>query len=212
MKKNKITPLKIAVHVIGVFPLAKMLFEFFTNSLTVNPIQDLEQQTGFAAVTILLLSLATTPLRTVFGWRQPTKHRRALGLYAFFYAFLHVAIYVGLDYGFNLNLLLADVFDKRYTLVGSIAFLLLLPLAITSFNYWMRKLGKNWKRLHKLVYLIGPLVIVHFAWARKGDIFSLQGDVMQPFIYGIIVLLLLSLRLPPVKDFFTDRNKRSARA
>jgi len=211
MKKLKITPLQIAVHLIGIFPLSKMLFDFFVDNLTVNPIQDLEKRTGFAAVTILLLSLSTTPLRTVFGWRQPTRHRRALGLYAFLYAFLHVAIYVGLDYGFNLNLLLADVFEKRYTLVGSIAFILLLPLAITSFNWWMRKLGKNWKRLHKLVYLIGPLVIIHFAWARKGDIFSLQGDVLQPFIYGLIVLLLLGLRLPLVKTFFTKRKKRSVR-
>lgn len=209
---KKFTPLRIAVHLIGIFPLAKMLFDFFTNNLTVNPIQDLEQRTGFAAVTILILSLSATPLRTVFNWRQPSKHRRALGLYAFMYAFLHVSIYIALDYGFNLNLLLADIFEKRYTLVGSIAFTLLLALAITSFNWWMRKLGKNWKRLHKSVYLAAPLVIIHFAWARKGDIFTLQGNVLQPFIYGIIVLLLLGLRIPPVKNFFTKRKKRTASA
>ena len=212
MKKLKLTPLRIAIHVIGIFPLAKLIFDFFTDNLTINPIQYLEQQTGFAAVTILILSLATTPLRTVFNWRQPTKHRRALGLYAFFYALLHVTIFTAVDYGFNINLLIEATFEKRYTLIGSIAFFLLLALAITSFNYWMRKLGKNWKRLHKLVYLIAPLVIVHFAWARKGDIFSLQGDVLQPFIYGIIVLLLLIVRIPPVKNFFTKRSKRSARA
>lgn len=207
---KKITPLRIAIHAISIFPLAMMLFDFFTNNLTVNPIQDLEQRTGFAAITILILSLATTPLRTVFNWRQPTKHRRALGLYAFMYAFLHVSIYIALDYGFNLNLLLADVFEKRYTLVGSIAFTLLLALAATSFNWWMRKLGKNWKRLHKAVYLIAPLVVIHFAWARKGDIFSLQGDVLQPFIYGVIVLLLLGARLPLAKRFFATRSLKSS--
>lgn len=212
MKKLKLTPLRVAIHVIGIFPLARLLYKFFTNDLTINPIQYLEQQTGLAAVTILVLSLATTPMRILFNWRQPTKHRRALGLYAFFYAFVHVTIFVALDYGFNLDLLLEATFEKRYTLVGSIAFILLLALAATSFNWWMRKLGKNWKRLHKAVYLIAPLVIIHFAWSLKGDIFKLQGDVIQPLIYGIIVILLLVVRIPPVKKFFTNRNKRSARA
>ena len=212
MKKLKLTPLRIAIHIIGIFPFAKLLFDYFTSNLTINPIQYLEQQTGLAAVTLLVLSLTTTPLRTVFNWRQPTKHRRALGLYAFFYALLHVTIFTAIDYGFNLNLLFEATFEKRYTLVGSIAFILLLALAVTSFNWSMRKLGKNWKRLHKLIYLIAPLVIVHFAWSLKGDIFTLQGDVIKPLIYGIIVLLLLGLRLPPVKNFFATRTKRSARA
>lgn len=211
MKKIKLTPLRIAIHLIGIFPLVRLLYKFFTSDLTINPIQYLEQQTGLAAVTILVLSLATTPMRILFNWRQPTKHRRALGLYAFFYAALHVIIFVAIDYGFNLSLLIEATFEKRYTLVGSIAFILLLVLAATSFNYWMKKLGKNWKRLHKLVYIIAPLVIIHFAWSLKGDIFSLQGDVIKPLIYGIIILLLLSLRIPPVKNFFSNRKKRSAR-
>ena len=211
MKKLKLTPLRIAIHLIGIFPFAKLLFDYFANNLTINPIQYLEQQTGLAAVTLLVLSLTTTPLRTVFNWRQPSKHRRALGLYAFFYAFVHVTIFTAIDYGFNLNLLFEATFEKRYTLVGSIAFFLLLALAATSFKWSMRKLGKNWKRLHKLIYLIAPLVIVHFAWSIKGDIFTLQGDVIRPLIYGAIVLLLLGLRLPPVKNFFAKRTKRSAR-
>ncbi len=208
MKKLKLTPLRIAIHVIGIFPLAKLLFDYFTDNLTINPIQYLEQRTGFAAITILVLSVATTPLRTVFNWREPSKHRRALGLYAFFYAALHVIIFTAIDYGFNLNLLVEATFEKRYTLVGSITFVLLLLLAITSFKWWMKKLGKNWKRLHKLVYLIAPLAVLHFAWARKGDIFTLQGNVIQPLIYGIIVLLLLGLRLPPVKNLFNTKRAR----
>lgn len=209
---KKLPPLQIAVHLIGSLPFVLMLIAILTGNLTVNPIQDLEQRTGFAAISLLVLSLATTPLHTVFNWRAPSKHRRALGLYAFFYAFLHVGIYIALDYGFNLNLLLADTFEKRYTLVGSLAFMLLLALASTSFSWAMRKLGKNWKRLHKTVYLAAPLVVIHFAWARKGDIFSLQGDVLQPLIYGLIVIVLLGLRIPAIKTFFTKRNKRSARA
>lgn len=206
MKKLKLTPLQIAVHLVGILPFVRLLYKYFTNDLTINPIQYLEQQTGLAAVTILVLSLATTPLRTVFNWRQPTKHRRALGLYSFFYAALHVIIFSAIDYGFNLNLLFEATFEKRYTLVGSIAFILMLALAATSFNWSMRKLGKNWKRLHKAVYIIAPLVIIHFAWSLKGDIFTLQGDVIKPLIYGIIVLLLLGLRLPPVKNIFKRKH------
>ncbi len=209
MKKLKLTPLRIAVHLIGILPLVRLLYKFFTNDLTINPIQYLEQQTGLAAVTILVLSLATTPLRILFNWRQPTKHRRALGLYAFFYALVHVIIFVAIDYGFNMNLLIEATFEKRYTLVGSIAFMLLLALAVTSFNWWMKKLGKKWKVLHKAVYIIAPLVIVHFAWALKGDIFTLQGDVLLPLIYGIIVLLLLIVRIPPIRKFLTSRHARA---
>ncbi len=206
---KKITPLKILIHLVGIFPLAKLIFDFLTNNFSPNPIQDLEQDTGFAAVTLLVLSLATTPLRTLFGWRQPTRHRRALGLYAFLYATLHVIVFTAIDYGFDLSLLFEATFEKRYTLVGSIAFLLLVPLAVTSYKWGMKKMGKNWKRLHQSIYLIAPLVIIHFAWARKGDIFTLQGDVLQPFIYGVIVLLLLGLRIPPVKNFFTSRRARA---
>jgi sulfoxide reductase heme-binding subunit YedZ len=209
MKKLKLTPLRIAVHLIGILPLVRLLYKFFTNDLTINPIQYLEQQTGLAAVTILVLSLATTPLRILFNWRQPTKHRRALGLYAFFYALVHVIIFVAIDYGFNMNLLIEATFEKRYTLVGSIAFMLLLALAVTSFNWWMKKLGKKWKVLHKAVYIIAPLVIVHFAWALKGDIFTLQGDVLLPLIYGIIVLLLLIVRISPIRKFLTSRHARA---
>lgn len=206
MKKLKLTPLRIAIHLIGIFPLVRLLYKFFTNNLTINPIQYLEQQTGLAAVTILVLSLAATPMRILFNWRQPTKHRRALGLYACFYALMHVTIFVALDYGFNLDLLLEATFEKRYTLIGSIAFILLLALAVTSFNWWMRKLGKNWSRLHKTIYVIAPLVIIHFAWSLKGNIFSLQGDVIKPLIYGIVVLLLLTVRIPPVRKFFVARH------
>ena len=199
MKKFSYTPLQILIHLGALFPLAKLLFDYFTNNFSPNPIQDLEQETGFAAITLLILSLATTPLRTLFNWKALSKHRRALGLYAFFYATLHVTVYLAIDYGFDLNLLIEATLEKRYTLIGTTAYLLLIPLAFTSTKYWMRKLGKNWKKLHKLVYLIAPLLILHFSWARKGDIFSLQGDILLPFIYGVIVIVLLLLRISPIK-------------
>ncbi len=202
MAKKKPSPLNIFVHLLALYPLGKLLFDYFTNNFSPNPIQDIEQDTGFAAVTLLLFSLATTPLRILFNWKEPGKYRRVLGLYAFLYATLHVIAYVALDYGFNLPLLIENTFEKRYTLVGSLAFLLLIPLAITSYKWGMKKIGKNWKTLHKTVYLIAPLVIIHFAWARKGDIFSLQGDVLQPFLYGVILIFLLILRISGIRKFF----------
>jgi len=203
------TPLQILIHLGALFPFAKLVFDFFTNNFSPNPIQDLEQQTGFAAITILILSLASTPLNTLFGWRELLKRKRSLGLYAFFYATLHVTVYLAIDYGFDLNLLLEATLEKRYTLIGTIAYLLLIPLAITSYKWGMKKIGKNWKKLHKLVYLIAPLLILHFAWARKGDIFSLQGDVLQPLIYGLIVILLLFLRIPQIKKAITSLRKKT---
>ena len=204
---KKLTPLQILIHLGALFPFAKLLFDYFTNNFSPNPIQDLEQQTGFAAITLLILSLTITPLNTLFGWRELLKRKRTLGLYAFFYATLHVTVYLAIDYGFDLNLLVEATLEKRYTLIGTTAYLLLIPLAFTSTKYWMRKLGKNWKKLHKLVYLIAPLLILHFSWARKGDIFSLQGDVLLPFIYGLIVTLLLLLRIPQIKKSVASFRK-----
>ncbi len=201
------TPIKILVHILGIFPLAKLLFDFFTHNFSPNPIQDLEHETGFAAITLLILSLSTTPLRTLFNWGKLTKHRRALGLYAFLYATLHVIIYIAVDYGFNLNLLVEETLEKRYTLVGTTAYLLLVPLAITSYKWGMKKVGKSWKKLHQLVYLIAPLLVLHFAWARKGDIFSLQGDILLPFIYGLFVVLLLFLRISFVRKKIVSLRK-----
>ena len=199
MTMKKLTPLQILIHLGALFPFAKLLFDYFTNNFSPNPIQDLEQQTGVAAITLLILSLAITPLNTLFGWRELLKRKRTLGLYAFFYATLHVTVYLAIDYGFDLNLLIEATLEKRYTLIGTTAYLLLIPLAFTSSKYWMRRLGKNWKKLHKLVYLIAPLLILHFSWARKGAIFSLQGNVLQPFIYGLIVVFFLFLRIPLIR-------------
>ncbi len=196
---KKLKPLSILVHVGSLLPLAKLIFDFLTNNFSPNPIQDLEQQTGFAAITLLILSLAITPLRTLFNWRAPAKYRRVLGLYAFLYATLHVTVYFAIDYAFDFSLLFEATLEKRYTLIGTISYLLLIPLAITSYKWGMKKIGKNWKKLHKTVYLIAPMLILHFAWARKGDIFSLQGDVLQPLIYGVLVILFLVVRIPVIR-------------
>ncbi len=200
MKKPRYSLLQILVHIGGWAPLAVIAYNFFTRHLTANPIQAIEQQTGIQALTFLLLSLACTPLSSIFGWHALIKRRRALGNYAFLYATVHVTTFVWLDYGLDLLAIWRDVGTKWYILIGLTAFLLLLPLAFTSFTYWMKRLGKNWKRLHKLVYIISPLVAVHFLLSVKGDIFRLRGNISEPVLYGSIALILLALRIARVKN------------
>jgi len=204
MKKSRYTPLQIIMHIYAWSALAHLLFDFAVGNLSVNPIQDLEQRTGRAAITLLVLSLMSTPLNTLFGWKELLKRRRALGLYTFMYATIHVLIFLDLDYGLSWSLIFQSVFEKPYILVGATSFLLLIPLAVTSFDVWKKRLKKNWKRLHQVVYFIAPLVVLHFAWSKKGSIFELQGDVLRPLIYGLVVLILLILRIPRIRKFFAS--------
>jgi sulfoxide reductase heme-binding subunit YedZ len=210
MKKllSRYTPLQIAMHLYAWSTIARLLIEFATGTISVNPIQEMEQRTGRHAITLLVLSLACTPLNTLFGWRELLKRRRALGLYAFMYATIHVIIFVDLDYGLAWSLILRTVFDKPYILVGMTSFLLLIPIALTSFNIWKVRLGKNWKRLHQIVYFIAPLVILHYAMSKKGNILTLQGDVVRPFIYGLVLLLLLTFRIKPIRTFLASLRSR----
>ena len=196
---KRYTPLQIAVHIYAWSALVHILFDLLTGNVSANPIQELEQRTGRHAITLLVLSLACTPLNTLFKWPELIKRRRTLGLYAFLYATIHVLIFVNLDYGLAWSLIIQTVFEKPYIIVGMIAFLLLVPLAITSFNIWKVRLKKNWKRLHQLVYLIAHLVVLHYAWSKKGDFFALQGEIVRPLIYGLVVVILLAFRIPQVR-------------
>jgi methionine sulfoxide reductase heme-binding subunit len=196
---KRYTPLQIIVHIGAWFPLAHLIFDFTTGNLSPNIIQDLELRTGRAAILMLILTLVCRPLHTLFGWREPLKRSRTLGLYAFMYATIHMLIFVELDYGLAWSLITQNIIQKPRLIVGILAFLLLVPLAITSFDIWKVRLGKNWKRLHRIIYVIAPLAILHYAWSRKGDIFALQGDILQPLIYGLILAVLLILRIPPVR-------------
>jgi sulfoxide reductase heme-binding subunit YedZ len=199
MSKKRFTPLQGLVHFTGWLPLGLLFFDFLNDNLTANPIQAIEQRTGLNAITFLLLSLACTPAASILGWSELTQRRKALGNYGFFYAALHVTAFFVLDYGLDLAAIWRDVGTKSYIIVGALAFLLLLPLALTSFNYWIKRLGKNWKRLHRLAYLISPLVVAHFFMAKKGDLLNLSGDIFQPLAYGVVTLILLLLRLAPLK-------------
>lgn len=201
MKKflTRYTPLQFAMHAYAWSVLVILIFQFFTDNLTVNPIQALEQRTGRHAITLLVLSLACTPLNTLLKWPELLKRRRALGLYAFMYATIHVLIFLHLDYGLAWSLIVQTIFEKPFVIVGVISFLLLIPLAWTSFDIWKKRLGKKWKRLHQVVYVIAPLVVLHYAWSKKGDFFALQGEIVRPLIYGLIVVLFLVMRIPQVR-------------
>jgi methionine sulfoxide reductase heme-binding subunit len=199
--------LRILTHLGALTPLVWLLWDYWFNNLTVNPIQDITFRTGKPALILLVLSLACTPVNTLFGFKQVLPLRKPLGLYAFMYVCLHFLTFVGLDYGFAWSLLYEAIFEKRYALVGFAAFLILLPLAITSTQGWMRRLGKNWKRLHRWVYLVGILAVVHYVWLVKADI-------REPLLYGAAVVLLLCLRLPAVRKFianFRNRFKKERR-
>lgn len=201
---SKITPLQAIIFLGAWIPLSLIVIDFFTGQLSINPIQDIEQRTGRLAILWVVLSLVATPMNSLFGWREPIKRRRALGLYGFMFAALHVTTFLILDFGFNWGLILNEVIKRNYILVGATAFTLLLALAITSFGSWKKRLKKNWKRLHNTVYVIAPLLVIHYAWAKKGDIFRLQGDIIRPLIYGIVVIILLVVRIKPVKKAISN--------
>ena len=196
---KRYTPLQIIMHIYAWSALVHLLFDLATGNLSANPIQELEQRTGRHAITLLILALACTPLNTLFKWSEPLKRRRALGLYAFMYATIHVIIFIDLDYGLAWSLIIQTIFEKPYIVVGMLTFLMLIPLAFTSFDIWKKRLGKKWKRLHQIIYLIAPLAVLHYAWGKKGDFFRLQGEIILPLIYAVIVILLLVMRIPQVR-------------
>ncbi len=207
MKSSWASLLRIGIHIAGWSPLILMIVAWSTGNLTFNPVQAATIRTGRTAIIFLILSLTITPLNTVFGLSKLIPLRRWLGLYSFLYAAVHVSIFTGIDYGFDLPLLQEAILEKPYALVGAATFLLLVPLALTSTQGWMRRLKKNWKRLHRLVYLAGPLATVHYAWAQKADI-------RIPIAVGVLLLILLGLRIGPVRARvsrlrFALRNLRS---
>ena len=205
---QRYTPLQIAMHIYAWSALALIIFDAFAGNLSANPIQELEQRTGRHAITLLILSLACAPLNNLFGWRELIKRRRALGLYAFMYATIHIIIFVNLDYGFAWSLIVQTIVEKPYIVLGLLGFLMLIPLAMTSFDIWKKRLGKNWKRLHQTIYFIAPILLLHYALGKKGDVFTLQGDIIRPLIYSIVAGILLFMRIPRVRRFIADLPSR----
>ena len=192
MRRLRNNWLRLLVHIGALVPLALLIWDGVHNRLTVNPIQEIISRTGKVSLVLLVLSLACTPLNTLLGVRQALPLRRPLGLYAFFYAALHLLVFAVPDYGLDLGLIWESILEKRHLLAGTIGFMLLIPLAITSTRGWMRRLGKRWKLLHRLVYPAAALAVLHFVWLVKADI-------REPLLYGAAVAGLLLLRIPPLR-------------
>lgn len=200
----------IIVNVAALVPLGKLLWDFAGGRL-IDPIGEMTNVTGFVALVLLVASLAVTPLLSLTGYRKAATVRKSLGLQGFFYVTLHLLIFIGLDYGMNLNLILGDaILSKRFVLIGFAAFLLLTPLAITSTTWWMKRLGKNWKRLHRVVYLAVPLGALHYYLVEKIP--------TEPLIWATVIALLLIARLSfvrrrlsSVRQFIDGLTKRSAK-
>jgi methionine sulfoxide reductase heme-binding subunit len=208
IKKRRFPWLRIAVHVLGWLPLAFLAYDFFTNQLTINPIQAAEQRLGRIAIYWMVATLAVTPVYTLTGLRDLPNRRRAIGLYAFLYTCLHLLVFFGLDYGFNFAQAWSLVTGKVYLLVGLLAVLLLIPLAVTSFDYFIRKMGKNWKRLHWLVYPAVVVSILHYGLSQKGDLFTLRGNILRPFLWLLLTAILLVMRLPPVRRWISGTRRK----
>lgn len=192
MKQFKMTPLQIAAHIAALIPLVLLLWDFWQGNLGPDVIREATLRTGKTALVLLIASLACTPVNILFGYKPVLKLRRPLGLYSFMYASIHFAIFIGVDYFFNLELIWEALFEKRFALVGLATGTILLALALTSTLGWQRRLKKNWKRLHRFVYLAGILAVLHFIWLVK------QG-VWEPYVWAGVVLLLLALRYKPIK-------------
>jgi sulfoxide reductase heme-binding subunit YedZ len=180
---------KAVLFIAALAPLLRLIWLGFTNSLGANPIEFITHSTGTWTLVGLLTTLSITPLRKFSGWNWLIRLRRMLGLFAFFYACLHFVTYVWLDQFFDLNTIVKDVIKRPFITVGFLAFVLLIPLAVTSTNSMMKRLGgKNWQRLHRLIYAIAALGILHYWWLVKKDI-------SQPLIYALVLALLLGIRI-----------------
>ncbi|MBX3645387.1 MAG: sulfoxide reductase heme-binding subunit YedZ [Rubrivivax sp.] len=182
---------KPLLFVLALGPFAYLLHGALTDGLGANPAEALTRGTGDWTLRFVCLTLAVTPLRQLSGWTAVARWRRMLGLYAFFYGVLHFLCYAWLDMGFDVAQIVRDIPKRPFVLVGTLALLLMLPLAATSFNRAVKALGAaRWRRLHRLVYAIGPLAVLHFFWMR-----SAKHNFGEVAVYAAIIALLLGWRV-----------------
>lgn len=197
---------KVLLFVTALIPAALLVRGMLTSNLGVNPAETIQLSTGRWALKFLIATLAITPLRRLTHWNILIQYRRMLGLFAFFYATLHLSTYVVLDQYFAFDAMVTDVIKRPFITMGMAAWLLMLPLALTSTKGWIRRLGKRWTKLHMLVYGSAACAAIHFAWKVK----VLTGD---PVIYGGIIAVLLGFRIVwAVRKRLTVRRGATATA
>jgi len=176
------------VFLLCLVPLLWMVADGLTDGLGANPIETITRRTGDWTLRLLLITLSATPARWLFGWSWPLRLRRMLGLYAFFYACLHFLTYLVLDQFFDWGEIAADILKRPYITIGFAAFVMLIPLALTSSRAMMRRLGRRWSQLHQLVYVVATAGVFHYLWLVKAD-------TRLPLLYAFILLLLLGARV-----------------
>ena len=187
--RNRALWVRLGASATGLGPLAYLGFDAWRNGPWVNPVETLLHWAGVSTLTLLVGSLGVTPLRRLTGFNPLIKARRTLGLFAFSYACTHFLIYLILDQGLAWSFILEDITERPYIIVGTTAMVLMAPLAVTSTKGWIRRLGKNWARLHRLVYPAAGLGVLHFFWQVKLD-------TRLPLIYAAVLAALLLARLP----------------
>lgn len=189
LSPRQIITIKTVLWLLCLLPLSRLVYLAFTDGLGANPIEFITRSTGTWTLVGLLVTLAVTPLRKLTGLGWLLRFRRLLGLFAFFYACLHFTTYIWLDQFFDPASIAKDIIKRPFITAGFSAFVLLLPLAWTSRQSMMKKLGRHWQQLHRLIYVIAGLGVIHYWWLVKKDI-------SQPLIYACALILLLAMRLP----------------
>ena len=189
-RKRRVLLLKLATWVLALSPLGWLVWLTFTRQLGADAVDTLLHRLGDFTLIILLSTLAITPLRRLTGWNMLIRIRRLLGLFGFFYLTLHFLTYLVLDQTLDWEFILVDLTKRPYAVVGFAAWLLLIPLAVTSTRGWVRRLGKRWQKLHKLVYVAVALGLLHFYWQVKAD-------TLWPLVAATVYVVLLALRLRP---------------
>jgi sulfoxide reductase heme-binding subunit YedZ len=199
--------LKPAVFVGALMPLAELLLRVARGTLSADPIATAMNRLGLLTLIFLMAALTMTPLRVLFGWTWPIRLRRMLGLFAFFYACLHFTTYLAVDQFFDFPAILEDILKRKFIFVGFAAFLTLIPLAVTSTNNAIRRMGiQRWQRLHRLAYVASILGVIHFVWRVKKDL-------TEPAIYGAILALLFAIRIVHAyREKERKRHRAAARA
>jgi len=184
---------------LGLAPCFLLVWDSVTGGLSVNPVEDITHRTGDWALRFVLAALAVTPIRWISGWNPIIRYRRMVGLLAFFYASLHFSTYIVFDHFFDVFSIFEDVAERKYVTAGFVGFVLMVPLAITSTQGWIRRLGKRWSLLHRLIYVVAISGVIHFLWLVK-----LENS--EPLIYAAVLAVLLGSRL--VRYYLTEASKR----
>ena len=190
---------KWLVLLLGLMPFFSLVWDSVTGGLSVNPVEDITHRTGDWALRFILVALTVTPVRWISGWNPIIRYRRMVGLLAFFYASLHFSTYIVFDHFFDVASIFEDVAERKYVTAGFVGFVLMLPLAITSTQGWIRRLGKRWSSLHRLIYVVAISGVVHFLWLVK-----LENS--EPLIYAAVLAVLLGSLL--IRYYIAEASKR----